>query len=213
MDLIAEFGSISSDGATVQILDRTDWGTAPIARGDLAIIGKGDFISEIGEKTYVEFIVGDPISDTEFRSNIPQDGHYEFTLYAFDTIEAAAGSYTGGTPYYNVAEGKFYIYTTELEDLESPFTEALHSSNVIEVPLLSKAYTYKNKLNLDYVALVQGDLSKGVRQNKMYYSRRDLDYFTALIQGAEYNWALALYSNFYDIVDKLNKITQTGKLV
>ena len=73
---------------------------------------------------------------------------------------------------------------------------------------MSHAYLLKNKLNLKYLTQVQKDIRNGDAYTDMYYKRVDLDYTDALINAAEYNWSLGLYSNFYDICKELNLIEE-----
>jgi hypothetical protein len=59
---------------------------------------------------------------------------------------------------------------------------------------------------------VKGELEGGARRNRLFYKRTNVDYLISLIRGAEYKWGLGAYSEFYDIVESLTRIEETGTI-
>ena len=164
---------------------------------------------------HVEIATYDPLDAVEWTAEIPQDGRYSFSSYAF--LEKDTEVPVEGDVHIDIIDGLLYqwvsaawVYIT-LEDAVTA-GKAYYVGTVNETPILTDAYTYKAQLNLDYIKQVKSDIQGGAQQNKLYYERTDLDFFSSLILGAEYNWSIGLYSNYYEIVMNLNNIIASGTI-
>jgi hypothetical protein len=209
-ELILLAGSITNSNGNLIITDNSDWAdAAPNVRGDYAVFIVGEFRLS-SEASSVPVVEGDPNADTQWVALTPADGRYSFTGYVFENEGVSVPS-EGDVTY--AAAGNLQQWTAgewvEVE-LADVLAKAVYTSDVLEVPFLAYAYTEKNKLNLAYIKQVKHDIMHGIQQNKLYYARTDLDYYAAVIHGTEYNWALGLYSNFYEGVVDLTQIRETG---
>jgi len=214
-ELLIETGSISNEGAILQINDVSDWSASDQgARASYATIMTAEFRTE-ATPTEATLSAYDPETAIEWSLNTPQNGRYSLTLHAFyikDEVVPAEGD----VHYDPVANALVqwisaaWVAITEADAISQG--KAIYTSQILEIPYLSYAYSYKNVLNLEYIAQVKGDIAKGAEQNKLYYKRTDLDYFNALLDGAGYNWALGNFSNYYEIVANLDAITTNKQI-
>ena len=200
-------------GAILQIEDVSVWAdSSEGARGSYATFLTGSYrlSSELEE---VSINPNEPESDLSWDVNTPKNGRYSFTAHAFYIKDTVVPN-EGDVHYDPVADelvrwvSAAWVATT----LEASLNDTIYTSGVLEVPYLSYAYSYSNLLNLEYIKQVKHDIQNGAQQNKLYYKRTDLDYFKSLITGGEYNWALGLYSNFYEITINLNSIIASGQI-
>lgn len=208
MDLTLAVGTISNEGSILKIKDTSDW-TQSIA-GDRVSYGLLLTSEFRNQATPTPTLIYDNNMNevSEWNTDTPANGRYSYRAYAFLTVAATPAPQEGDVRVLVLSntlvryEGTEWVPVELLDVLE----QAEYTSEVLEVPYLYYAYAYKNVLNLEYIVQVRGDISNGVEQNKLYYKRTDLDYVNALIEGAGYNWALGLVSNFYNIVLNLDKI-------
>lgn len=161
------------------------------------------------EPTVGAVATNDPLTVTTWAVGTSSNARYKVTGYAYPN-EANAVSSDGN---YRVdSSGSLQKYAssawadTEFDDAAR--TAATETSNVLDNAILSQSYLLRNKMNLKYVTQVQKDIREGTAYTNLYYKRTDLDYTDALINAAEYNWSLGLYTNFYDICKELNLIQQ-----
>ena len=213
-ELILQAGTISEDGSQLTILEQSDWVNADHARDEYGVFIKGIFrMSE--DPVDVNINGYSPLSVDNWVTDTQDNGRYSFTSYAFIIKDLEVPEI--GDVHVDESTTQLVQWTAtgwvsiSLEDAILQ-DKAYYTSGVLEVPFLAFAYAHKNLLNLEYVKQVKHDIDNGATQNKLYYKRTDLDYFTSLILGAEYNWVLELYSNFYQVVTNLNSIISTGKI-
>lgn len=212
-EFLLQVDNTTSDGGTINISDASDWSLAADTRDKFGIFIVGEYRLS-STPSAVSIATYDALTANSWAATTSVNGRYSFTGYAFyerDYVVPSEGDvqiHTDGLLYQWVSAAWVLI---SLDDAIAA-GKAFYTSTVLEVPLLSYAYAYKNKLTLAYVAQVKGDMAGGADQNKLYYKRNDLDYFRALIASAEYNWALSLYSNFYEVTINLNDIINTEKI-
>lgn len=212
-EFLLQVDNTTSDGGTINISDASDWSLAADTRDKFGIFIVGEYRLS-ATPSAVSIATYDALTANAWAATTSANGRYSFTGYAFyerDYVVPSEGDvqiHTDGLLYQWLSAAWVLI---SLEDAIAA-GKAFYTSTVLEVPLLSYAYSYKNKLTLAYVAQVKGDMAGGADQNKLYYKRNDLDYFRALIASAEYNWALSLYSNFYEVTSNLNDIINTEKI-
>jgi len=206
--------SILNEGANLLLTDGSDWAQADFPRASFGVFVTGEFRMS-STATDVEIATYDPLDAVEWTAEIPQDGRYSFSSYAF--LEKDTEVPVEGDVHIDTIDGLLYqwvsaawVYIT-LEDAVIA-GKAYYVGTVNETPILTDAYTYKAQLNLDYIKQVKSDIQGGAQQNKLYYERTDLDFFSSLILGAEYNWSIGLYSNYYEIVMNLNNIIASGTI-
>jgi hypothetical protein len=220
-ELILATGTISNEGGVLAVTDKSDWAQSIFgARTSYGIYLKARY-----------YITSTP-NNVGYDVNIPQtnvtwnvymsrgDGRYSFTALVFPTIESYAGAEVNGDlGYYADPQGGAQNQLRQYDgaNWDTQVSELDHEgsavyTDILEVPYLALSYTQKNIMNLAYIKQVKNDIDRGVDQNKMYYKRTDLDYFNALLDGAGYNFALALYSNYYAIVENLNDITANQQI-
>lgn len=206
--------SILQEGQKLQITENSVWTDSALgARNKYGVLIKGEYrLSDT--PTVVEFDVYDPTINTIFLALSPANGRYSFTAYAF--IQKGAAVPAVGDVQLDSADNLLYSWDgtvwTEVPFDSTSQALAAYSSTVLEVPLLSYAYAYRNILNLDYIEQVKYDTEHGAEQNKLYYKRTLLDYFYAMILSAEYNWTIDSYFNFYQLTINLNNMIKSGKI-
>lgn len=176
----------SSNNQKIIIRDESNWGEAPLPRSSYGIfivakLHTRDTSLDV-VKTY------DPLADVTWELRSPNNGRFDIQGYAFplkDDVVASEGvvavSQTGALQKYS---GGSWSSTT----LASSLDKATYTSD-LGFPFLGYAHSYKNFLNLKYIKEVKKDVGNGAEQNKLYYKRTNLDYFSSLILGAEYNWS------------------------
>jgi hypothetical protein len=205
-ELLLETGSISNDGANLAINDVSVWADSDeAARNQYGVFVIGNYRVS-STKVAITVSPEEPLTDIVWDAVTAADGRYTFDSYAF-LIEANVPAPNEGDLSVS-ATGDLQQWQTGAwvtVQIADHIASAVYTG-VLEVPYLAYAYTYKNQLNLEYIAQVKGDIAGGAEQNKLYYKRTDLDYFSALIDGAGYNWALAAFSNYYEIVKNLDDI-------
>lgn len=201
-------------GGLLKITDESDWSESALtARNLYGVIIQGEYrMSDTPEEVVINSY--DPITAIEWLAEAPANGRYSFAVFAFiqkDEVVPAVDDV-----HIDPADGLLYQWDgtdwgqVDLDiDIKS---KAAYVSDVLEVPMLSYAYAYKNVLNLDYIKRVKRDTEHGVEQDKRYYSRTTLDYFTALILSAEYNWSIKLWFHFYQLTENLNRIIESGEI-
>lgn len=207
-ELILLANTTTANGESLVLLDGSDWSLADELRTSFGVFVAGKFRvsstpSEVSIETY------NPLDATLWTATTPENGRYSFTAYAF--LEKDVQVPSEGDVQIDTADGLLYQWASAAWvsiTLEDAVTQEkwYYKSDVLEAPFLAHAYAYKNVLNLEYIKEVKKDIQNGAQQNKLYYKRTDLDYFSSLILGAEYNWAIGLYSNYYEIVANLNSI-------
>jgi hypothetical protein len=211
-ELLLETGSISNEGANLEVNDASIWADSDEgARGSYGVFVLAQYrISSTPVAVAVTPVT--PLTDVTWGIVTGSDGRYTFNSYAFLTVAATTAPVSGDVAVDTDDLLKMYNGATwDVVDLADHLDDAVYVG-VLEVPYLAYAYTYKNQLNLEYIAQVKGDIVNGAEQNKLYYKRTDLDYFAALIDGAGYNWALGLYSNYYAIVNNLDDIRENQQI-
>lgn len=213
-ELVLIASSTTEDGKNVVISDLSDWSISALAdRAKYGVFLVGEFRTAETPSSVV-LATYDALTVTEWTAETPQNGRYSFTAYAFilrDEVVPSEGDihiHTDGLLYQYVSAAWVEI---SLDDAITADGQE-YTSGVLEVPFLGYAYSYRNQLNLEYIKQVKKDISNGASQNKLYYKRTDLDYFGSLILGAEYNWAIGLYSNYYEIVANLEAIMESGNI-
>lgn len=206
--------STSSDGNNIILSDSSIWAEADFPRINFGVFVLGKYqINETPVEVIPETYAA--LTSVEWTAPTIKDGRYLFTAYAF--LVEGFGTLSEGDVRINATDGLLYKnvqFVWEPITLEEAILEEKYHyvSDVLDVPFLAHAYSFRNYLNLEYIKQVKSDVSKGAQQNKLYYQRTTLDYFYALILGAEYNWALGLYSNYYEIVNNLTDIINTKQL-
>jgi len=174
---------------------------------------KGEYRLE-DTPTAVTFTTYDPITAIEWLADSPANGRYSFTAYAFIQKDEEVPS--TDDVHIDPADGLLYQWSGAAWVLiafnATSQAKAAYTSTVLEVPMLAYAYAYKNILNLAYVEQVKWDTEHGAEQNKLYYKRTTLDYFTAMILAAEYNWSISLWYQFYQCTIILNTMINSGKI-
>jgi hypothetical protein len=207
-ELLLETGSISNDGAILAINDASVWADSTEgARTSYGVFLEGVYKLSATPAPVVT-APEEPLTDVTWNATMIGDGRYTFTAYAFLTqVVADFNVPTEGDLSVSASGGlqQWVSAAWVAVNLVDHLNDAVYVG-VLEVPYLAYAYAYKNVLNLDYIKQVKGDIAGGAEQNKLYYKRTDLDYFNALIDGAGYNFALGLYTNYYEIVINLNDI-------
>lgn len=204
--------SITNDSANLIVVDASNWDEEPRPRTSFGLFSTAQYRIN-NTPTTVDITTYDPLIDDSWIVTTDDNGRYTISTYAFLERGVQAPSvndvevYTDGLLYQ--WDGAAWTLIS-LED--AVLAEKYVYSYVLEVPFLAYAYAHKNVLNLDYIKQVKSDINNGVQQNKLYYKRTDLDYFSSLISGAEYNWAIGLYSNYYEIVVNLNNIISSGQI-
>lgn len=211
-ELLLQLASVTADGSSVQINDVSNYTLAAHPRTGYGIFITGDFRVS-SDPTAVEFAPYTPTTATNFLAKTPKNGRYSFKAYLFlqRGVEAPA---EGDVQVYPVDQ-KLYKWVSGawvLTTLQESLDKAKYTSAYLELPYLGYAYIYRNNINLEYIKAVKKEIDKGAEQNKLFYKRTSLDYVNSLIDGAEYNWALGFYNNFYQITVSLNNIIETGNL-
>lgn len=207
--------SVVGAGDNLLVTDTTDWTqTSAGLRSEYGVYIQADYrLGSDPESIYMAN--ASPLTAEDWIVPSLTDGRYSIKTFAFKIYDEAESPVEGMARV--SAEGVLIKYL-DAEWVDAILADEIaavsyaYTSNTSEVPLLSHAYAYRNKLNLEYISTVKNDIVHGEHQNEMYYKRTTLDYFYGLILAAEYNWYQALYQNFYDITNNLNNILNTGKL-
>ncbi len=204
--------AILQSGGKLQINDVSDWTQADHLRASYGLLIKGEYrIQE--DPTVVDIDVYDPLIDSVWFANTTIDGRFSFAVYAF--IKKGVEVPEVGDVEMDPVDGLLYQWDgaayTEVQ-LDDVMAKASYTSTLLDVPFLAYSYHYKNLINLQYIKNVKNDTDRGTEQNKLYYSRQSLDYFTALILSAEYNWSIDLFNNYYQIVLQLQEIINSGNV-
>lgn len=214
-ELLIQAITTINEGAILQVDDVSDWtASGEGARASYATFLTGE-LRLADDPSAVLVNSNEPETDIVWDVNTPSDGRYSFTEHAFYIkdvvvpIEADVHYDPVGDALVQWISSAWVAIT-----LDEAITQgkAVYTSAVLEVPYLAYSYIHANFLNLAYIKEVKYDIMNGARQNKLYYKRTDLDYFKSLITGGEYNWALGLYNNYYDIVNNLNAIISSGQI-
>lgn len=212
-ELIIQEQYVSEDGKTLGVKDISDWTQA--VRSDYAVVILANYIPADLVPEPLEIVGSDPLTDAEWGIILNgSDGRIQATGYAIrkgqsDVLVAeGAVRYLEDLAYIGYQESSVWREATEAEAIAG----AEYTSNLLDMSVLMNAYTYKMQLNMDYITKVKYDLANGAKYNELYYKRTDLDYVSSLIAGAEFNFGLALYTLYYDIVANLDSIVSTGKL-
>lgn len=212
-NLSIQAAAVLEQGGKLQIDDVSVWEDATYpTRSSYGLLILSEYRIE-ETPTVVDMEAYDPLVDSMWLANTPENGRYSFALYAFVKIGVEAPA--TGDVQMDPADGLLYQWDGAAfarVDLANVLAKAAYTSTVLEVPFLAYAYHFKNLINLQYVKNVKRDTDRGMEQNKLYYSRTALDYFTALILASEYNWSIELYNNFYQIVIELNAIINSGNV-
>lgn len=204
--------SIANDSANLIIEDASNWDEEPRPRTSFGVYVEAEYRLS-STPSDVDITTYDPLTDTSWILDSPANGRYTVNSYAFLQRGVEVPSVNDVEIY---TDGLLYQWdgaawnAISLEDAVT--AEKYVYTHTLEVPFLAYAYAYKNEINLEYIKQVKSDINNGVQQNKLYYKRTDLDYFSSLITGAEYNWSIALYSNYYEIVINLNNIMDSGQI-
>ena len=199
-------------GSKLQIDEVSNWVDAPYLRDSYGLFLIGEYRLQEDPEA-VEIDTYDPLVDSTWLTSSPQNGRYSFAVYAFLKIGVQLPEVDDVQV--NTTDGLLYKYDGAdwvLVALADVLADAEYTSGILDIPFLGYAYHYKNIINLAYIKTVKRDTDRGAEQNKLYYSRTALDYFTALILAAEYNWSIDLFNNFYQIVIELNAIINSGKV-
>jgi hypothetical protein len=210
-EFLLKADSITNESANLNISDISDWSLADNPRNSFGVFVLAAYRESATEEdaTVNQY---DPLLDTTYSLQTPEDGRYSIGAVAFykrDEVVPSIGDvhvYTDGLLY------EWDGAAWNLVNLEDVLDKAYYTSELLEIPFLAYSYTYKNKLNLDYIRQVKNEIGNGAEQNKLYYKRTNLDYVTALINGAEYNWALSLFGNYYDTVRNLKSIINSEEI-
>jgi hypothetical protein len=213
-DLLLELRSISSTAESAKITDITTWSEVPGGRADFGIFLRGLFYLS-SDSDPVTIVAYNPLNITHWTAVTPENGRYQFTSYAFLIVASTEALVEGDVRVDTEGDLVQWLSSAWVPiTLDAAVTagKAYETSTPLEIPFLSYAYIYRNKLNLEYVAKVKNDIERGAEQNELYYKRTTLDYFYALILAAEYNWAMALYENYYQATENLNNIINTGNI-
>lgn len=211
-ELLIKENNISGDGKSLGIDDVSDWSQS--LRTNYALITLANYIPADLEADVLEVVGVDPETDAAWTVVLTKDGRIQVTCYSY--LKAVSTD--------NLTEGDVR-YLTDLEvvekysggtwiaiDIDEQIASAEETSNLLDLSILVEAIDYKNQVNLEYIAQIKSDLAHGAQQNELYYKRTDLDYINSLIVGAEYNFGLALFTIYYNIVENLNLIVSTGKI-
>jgi hypothetical protein len=208
--------AVVPDGTSITISDVSEWAESANPRADFALFLKGEF-RIAADPTEAEIVSDDPEIVIDWSALTPADGRYSYTGYGFFIQGTVGQDPIEGDVQYNATEDKLQQYLSAawvdilLDDAIAAGKQEIITA-VLEVPHLTNAYIQRNLMNLEYVKQVKRDLDNGASQNKLYYKRVDMDYFTSLINSAEYSWALTAYSDYYSIVENLTLIIETGEL-
>ena len=204
----------SADGSSIIITDGSDWALADFARTAFGVHIVGTF--QVDETpSAVTVSTYDPLDADSWTAETTLDGRYIFTGYAF--LEKDTEVPVEGDVHIDITDGLLYQWVSAawvaitLADAITA-VKYYYVSAPLDIPFLAHAYIYRNTLNLEYIKKVKSDIQGGAQQNKLYYRRTDLDYFYSLILGAEYNWAIGLYSNYYEIVNNLTDIIESRQI-
>lgn len=214
LTLLLEASNISSDGEFITISDATVYDQVDL-RSDIALY-LGCSVNIESVLTHVNPLSYDPAVATEWTVPTVVDGNYAFKSYAFYTKAGGPTPVSGDVRYdegndrLEQYDGSSWVTVSVTEAI----TDQKYAAGSVDiyVPVLSKSYIYKNKLNLLYIEESKKIIENGTNHNKLFVKRNSLDYFSALILGAEYNWALALYTNVDKIITNLNNIMATDTL-
>ena len=213
--LVIQEQFITETGDALRVTDITDW--TEEVRSDYALLLLANHIPADLEKTELVIVPAGEYAVVEdsWLVNLIQDGRINVTCYAH-LIALSTDIPVDGTIRYLTDTKVVMRYTAaggwEAVSIEDQIAAATYTSDVLDLSVLQNANKYKNDLNLVYITQIKNDLAHGARQNELFYRRTDLDYINALILGAEYNFGLALYTIYYDIVNNLNTIISTGKI-
>lgn len=206
-ELLLETDNVLTNGA-LTINEASDWTASDKgARNQYGVFLKGDFrISADASNIPLTPDPLTPLTDITWEATMGVDGRYTFTAYAYLTEANVPAPNEGDL---SVSAAGALQQRQSAAWVVVPFEEHLADAvytGVLEIAYLPESYIYKNQLNLEYIQQVKGDIAKGAEQNKLYYKRTDLDYFSSLIDAAGYNHALALWSNYYEIIANLTDI-------
>jgi hypothetical protein len=151
----------------------------------------------------------------EWTVTSERDGKYDNTLYGF-LEKTLITTPVEGDVGYNKQDNRLEEFVggvwVEVE-LALAKDRAKLKGLVVYVPVLMFSENYQNRLNLEYITTFRNDVVNGAKQNKLYYKRSSLDYCTGLIRGAKYAWEIGVASTFINIVESLNTIILTDKVV
>ena len=208
-----EATSITPEGDLLYVRDVSNWATE--SHDSLSLFLFARRVYSTTEFVELPTACSSNTVNGDWTVGVDADGRIEVTMYAYENMLSTDTIPAEGTIRHitdlqllmEVIEGVW----VEVTDVVHAIDEAPYVSNILNVSVLHRAFKYKNDVNLEYIALVKNDLAHGAKQNELYYKRSNLDYINALIIGAEYNFNLALYTIYYDILNNLDIIMATGK--
>ena len=223
-DLQVVIEGVSSTGESLKFKDATVWpiDTLGVSRDrdefamfvSLKYIGPKEYSIDVAYETPHPIMHPNIPGDT-WVANIAKDGPYQVTEAIFELLDPT-GNYALGDVVYNTTTHNLVQMTTsgwEVVTLEYALEKAKEYTRVeVKVPILSRSYIYKNRVNLEYLEQVKHDLGSTSNQNKLYYTRSNLDFVASAISGAEYNWALGNFINFADITENLTRVMENDNI-
>ena len=212
LELKIEATSISTDGAYLYVRDITNWTSELHPKLHLFLYARR--VVNIVDTSELSVGCNVNLIDGEWVISVSADGRIEILMYAYESAllsdvlpEGTIRWITGENLLMKVISGVW----TEVTDSQEAVEAAEYTSSILNISVLQRAIHYKNTLMMKYITKVKDDLAHGEDQNELYYSRYALDYIDSLIKGAEYNFGLALYTIYYDILANLETIITTGK--
>ena len=220
--LVIKEKSIISNGKVLVIEDVSDWNSltdpAPVNRSDFGMFMFPEYVKS--DLSVLPLDHDNPIPEyvDEWNVNLIEDGRVKARAYTVNSMV----SYDIDPPppidsvwYLFDRQGAFrwdeFDQWVEATDDEIK-AASVYTSNTIDLSILINSRKFQTKLNLTYIVQVKKDVAHGARQDELYYKRLSLDYIDALIKGAEINFAMSLFTIYYDIVNNINRIMRTGKL-
>lgn len=203
--LSIEKGTIDIEGEFININDTTPW-SMELNRNKYALFMHASVTSQ---STQVAVDNTLPLSSNTWTIPTEVDGEFQFTLYGFLKDDDIAELVDEEVRYF-VTDAVFKKYNLSnnswsIADISVNLPKAVVNSPVLKLPILFKALIYKSRLLLKYVQTSNNLISKGTQQNILFYERNALDYFNALLYGAQYCYALGAISEFNIAVNNMTK--------
>lgn len=214
--LTLQVEQISQDGSTVKVIDITPWGTTdfPQIRSDYALYLRAEKVLNDSEPQDLITTpnVNDPRTVVSWDVPTMGNGLYKYRSYAYLIVDESYVAEIDEVVYLSTVQAlRRWTGSAWVEiDLEQAINASAIEPGLMALPFLYLAEVLKNKMNLEYVVEYRRELGGGMHHHELYQKRSSLDYISALIIAAQYNWSLGLDYQFVGLCDLLNDITQTN---
>lgn len=214
LELSIQTEKILNVGETVRFVDTSSW-SVETPRESIAVFVVALFKDVLGESS-ISVDNTAPTTAVSWDIPTPKDGGITIKTVGFKVLVESVEPIirTDGEVVWDTGSQTLKKWVTD-EWVDTTLEEAIaadvynYASVLGQIPILFRAYQYRNKINLKYIENFESHRFSKQKDN-LIALKEPLDYSHALIHGAEYNWSMENYTGYYNIVDTLNKLIESN---